>query len=152
MQNTALSMSFAAVACLSLDCFDVIADRISATLLCQMPAKAVRLWRVRVASRPAQSLPSCECPDGSGGYAGQLAVLVKPNGLPGACYMAAIRPFRHPIVYPGVTRGHRAGLAETRRPGGHRRPASGSPTRLPVQNADFGHPITRARIWCALEL
>ena len=43
-------------------------------------------------------------PDGSGGYAGQLAVLVKPNGLPGACYMAAIRPFRHLIVYPGAMR------------------------------------------------
>ncbi len=42
--------------------------------------------------------------DGSGGYLGQLAVLVKPNGLPGACYMAAIRPFRHLIVYPGATR------------------------------------------------
>jgi hypothetical protein len=42
--------------------------------------------------------------DGPGGYLGQLAVLVKPNGLPGACYMAAIRPFRHLIVYPGATR------------------------------------------------
>ena len=43
-------------------------------------------------------------PDGSGGYLGQLAVLVKPNGLLGACYMAAIRPFRHLIVYPAATR------------------------------------------------
>jgi len=43
-------------------------------------------------------------PDGSGGYLGQLAVLVKPNGLLGACYMAAIRPFRHLIVYPSATR------------------------------------------------
>ena len=42
--------------------------------------------------------------DRSGGYLGQMAVLVKPNGLPGACYMAAIRPFRHLIVYPGATR------------------------------------------------
>ena len=38
--------------------------------------------------------------DGSGGYRGQLAVLVKPNGLLGAAYMAAIKPFRHLIVYP----------------------------------------------------
>jgi uncharacterized protein DUF2867 len=38
--------------------------------------------------------------DGSGGYRGQLAVLVKPNGLVGAAYMAAIKPFRHLIVYP----------------------------------------------------
>ncbi len=39
-------------------------------------------------------------PDGSGGYRGQMAVLVKPNGLLGEAYMAAIRPFRHLIVYP----------------------------------------------------
>jgi Protein of unknown function (DUF2867) len=43
-------------------------------------------------------------PDRFGGYRGQLAVLVKPNGLLGTCYMAAIRPFRHLIVYPMVTR------------------------------------------------
>jgi hypothetical protein len=29
-----------------------------------------------------------------------MAVLVKPNGLFGTGYMAAIRPFRHLIVYP----------------------------------------------------
>jgi hypothetical protein len=29
-----------------------------------------------------------------------MAVLVKPNGLPGIGYMAVIRPFRHLIVYP----------------------------------------------------
>jgi Protein of unknown function (DUF2867) len=39
-----------------------------------------------------------------GGYRGQLAVLVKPNGMLGACYMAAIRPFRHLLVYPALTR------------------------------------------------
>ncbi|HYZ28352.1 MAG TPA: DUF2867 domain-containing protein [Thermoleophilaceae bacterium] len=38
--------------------------------------------------------------DGAGGYRGQMAVLVKPNGLLGRAYMAAIRPFRHLIVYP----------------------------------------------------
>ena len=43
-------------------------------------------------------------PDGTGGYRGQLAVLVKPNGLLGTVYMAAIRPFRHLIVYPLMTR------------------------------------------------
>lgn len=42
--------------------------------------------------------------DGSGGYHGQLAVLVKPNGLFGNTYMAAIRPFRHLIVYPPMIR------------------------------------------------
>jgi hypothetical protein len=43
-------------------------------------------------------------PDGAGGHRGQLAVLVKPNGLLGAAYMAAIRPFRHLIVYPALLR------------------------------------------------
>jgi hypothetical protein len=43
-------------------------------------------------------------PDGSGGYHGQMAVLVKPNGLFGAGYLAAIAPFRHLIVYPTMLR------------------------------------------------
>ncbi|HXP19734.1 MAG TPA: DUF2867 domain-containing protein [Streptosporangiaceae bacterium] len=43
-------------------------------------------------------------PDGAGGYRGQMAVLVKPNGLLGTGYMAAIRPFRHLIVYPPMLR------------------------------------------------
>jgi hypothetical protein len=38
--------------------------------------------------------------DESGGYRGQMAVLVKPNGLLGNAYMAAIAPFRHLLVYP----------------------------------------------------
>lgn len=38
--------------------------------------------------------------DEKGGQRGQMAVLVKPNGLFGRGYMAAIRPFRHLIVYP----------------------------------------------------
>jgi hypothetical protein len=42
--------------------------------------------------------------DGAGRYHGQLAVLVKPNGLLGAAYMAAITPFRHLIVYPSMMR------------------------------------------------
>jgi hypothetical protein len=43
-------------------------------------------------------------PDGTGGYRGQMAVLVKPNGLLGTAYMAAIMPFRHLIVYPPLMR------------------------------------------------
>jgi hypothetical protein len=39
-----------------------------------------------------------------GGYRGQMAVLVKRNGLLGAAYMAAIAPFRHLLVYPGMLR------------------------------------------------
>lgn len=33
-----------------------------------------------------------------------LAILVKPRGLFGDAYMAAIRPFRHLIVYPDLLR------------------------------------------------
>jgi hypothetical protein len=58
-------------------------------------------------------------PDGAGGYRAQMAVLVKPNGLLGAAYMAAIRPFRHLIVYPAILRdgerGWRARPGEPRR-------------------------------------
>jgi hypothetical protein len=43
-------------------------------------------------------------PDGAGGYCGQMGVLVKPNGRLGSVYMAAIRPFRHLIVYPAMMR------------------------------------------------
>lgn len=59
--------------------------------------------------------------DGTGAYRGQMAVLVKPNGLLGTAYMAAIRPFRHLIVYPAMmrqiernwTRSDRTGLARS---------------------------------------
>jgi hypothetical protein len=43
-------------------------------------------------------------PDGTGVYRGQMAVYVKPNGRLGEVYMAAIRPFRHLIVYPPLMR------------------------------------------------
>jgi hypothetical protein len=67
-------------------------------------------------------------PDGAAGYRGQMAVLLKPNGLFGAAYMAAIKPFRYVIVYPALMRqigrewragaGNRAGgLARTGVPG-----------------------------------
>jgi hypothetical protein len=51
-----------------------------------------------------------------GGYRGQMAVLVKPNGRLGAAYMAAIAPFRHLIVYPPLMRGIGRAWRE-RRPG-----------------------------------
>ena len=43
-------------------------------------------------------------PGSGGGYRGQMAVYAKPNGRFGAAYMAAIRPFRHLIVYPAMLR------------------------------------------------
>ena len=42
--------------------------------------------------------------DETGGHRGQMAVLVKANGLFGKAYMAAIRPFRRLIVYPVLIR------------------------------------------------
>jgi Protein of unknown function (DUF2867) len=44
-------------------------------------------------------------PDGAGAYRVQMAVLVKPNGLLGDVYLAAIRPLRHLVVYPAILRG-----------------------------------------------
>lgn len=38
--------------------------------------------------------------DEAGGYRGQMTILVKPNGLLGHAYMAAITPFRYLVVYP----------------------------------------------------
>ena len=43
-------------------------------------------------------------PDGDGGYRGQMAILVKPNGFFGRAYMAAIAPFRYTLVYPLMLR------------------------------------------------
>lgn len=40
----------------------------------------------------------------AGGYRGQMAVLVKPNGAFGWLYMAAIKPFRYVGVYPALLR------------------------------------------------
>ncbi|RBQ22216.1 DUF2867 domain-containing protein [Spongiactinospora rosea] len=43
-------------------------------------------------------------PNGAGGHELRMAALVKPNGLFGTVYMACIKPFRHLIVYPAMTR------------------------------------------------
>ena len=39
------------------------------------------------------------------GYRGQMAILVKPNGVLGRAYMTAIMPFRYLIVYPRMLAG-----------------------------------------------
>lgn len=41
----------------------------------------------------------------AGSHHGQMAVLVKPNGVFGRAYMAAIAPLRHLVVYPPLMRG-----------------------------------------------
>jgi hypothetical protein len=43
-------------------------------------------------------------PDGAGCYRGQMAVLVKPNGLLGSLYMSFIKPLRYMIIYPALMR------------------------------------------------
>ena len=58
-------------------------------------------WAVETANRTMHGFMHIGwVPDGWGGYRGEMAILVKPNGLFGTAYMAAIRPFRHLIVYP----------------------------------------------------
>jgi Protein of unknown function (DUF2867) len=62
-------------------------------------------WAAEIANRTVHGVMHMGwVPDGAGGYRGQMAVLVKPNGLVGKAYMAAIRPFRHWIVYPPMLR------------------------------------------------
>jgi hypothetical protein len=62
--------------------------------------------------------------DDADGYHGQMAVLVKPNGLFGRAYMAVIAPFRHLIVYPPLMREIRQEW-QTHRP--HDSPAASPP-------------------------
>jgi uncharacterized protein DUF2867 len=58
-------------------------------------------WAAEIANRTMHGVMHVGwVPDGDGGYRGQMAVLVKPNGRLGTAYMSAIRPFRHLIVYP----------------------------------------------------
>lgn len=62
-------------------------------------------WAAEVANRTMHGvLHLGRVLDQAGGFRAELAVLVKPNGLLGDAYMAAIRPFRHRIVYPAMLR------------------------------------------------
>ena len=62
-------------------------------------------WATEMANRTVHSVMHIGwVPDGTGGYRGQMAVLVKPNGRFGAAYMAAIKPFRYLVVYPALMR------------------------------------------------
>jgi hypothetical protein len=62
-------------------------------------------WAAEIANRTVHGVMHIGwVPDQTGGYHGQMAVLVKPNGLLGAGYMAVIAPFRHLIVYPPMLR------------------------------------------------
>lgn len=58
-------------------------------------------WAAEVVNRTVHGVVHLGwVPDGAGAYRGQMAVLVKRNGLLGHAYMAAIKPFRYTVVYP----------------------------------------------------
>ncbi len=63
-------------------------------------------WAAEIANRTMHGVIHLGwVPDGAGAYRGQMAVLVKTNGLLGSGYMAAIKPFRHLVVYPRMLGG-----------------------------------------------
>jgi len=62
-------------------------------------------WAAELANKTVHGvLHLAWVPDGQGGYRGQMSVYVKPNGLFGRAYLAAIQPFRHLVVYPPMMR------------------------------------------------
>ena len=62
-------------------------------------------WAAEMANRTVHTVMHLSwVADEHGGYRGQMAVLVKPNGVFGAAYMAAIRPFRRLLVDPALMR------------------------------------------------
>ncbi|HUA74950.1 MAG TPA: DUF2867 domain-containing protein [Solirubrobacteraceae bacterium] len=92
----------------------------------QLPFKSLYLledeWAAEIANRTMHGVMHVGWvpdPDRPGVYTGQMAVLVRPNGLLGEAYMLAIRPFRHTIVYPPLMRR----LEREWRAGGEQRPA-----------------------------
>lgn len=63
-------------------------------------------WAAEIANKTVHGILHMGwVPDESGAHRGQMAVLVKPNGLLGTAYMAAINPFRHVLIYPPMMRG-----------------------------------------------
>jgi Protein of unknown function (DUF2867) len=63
-------------------------------------------WAAEIANRTMHGVLHLGwVPDGPGRYRGQMAVLVRRNGLLGTVYMTAIRPFRHLVVYPQLLNG-----------------------------------------------
>jgi hypothetical protein len=62
-------------------------------------------WAAEIANRTMHGVMHIGwVPDQARGFRAHMAVYVKPNGVFGTAYMAAIRPFRHLIVYPSMLR------------------------------------------------
>jgi hypothetical protein len=75
----------------------------------ELPFESVYLlddeWAAEIANKTVHGVLHLSwVPDGQGPYRGQMAVYVKPNGLLGKAYLAAIQPFRHLVVYPPLLR------------------------------------------------
>jgi len=62
-------------------------------------------WAAEIANRTMHGIIHIgRVANETSGFRAQMAVYVKPNGLLGMGYMAAIRPFRYLIVYPAILR------------------------------------------------
>jgi hypothetical protein len=61
-------------------------------------------WAAEIANRTVHGVLHIGWVPNGESYRGQMAVLVKPNGLLGESYLTAIKPFRHLIVYPAMMR------------------------------------------------
>jgi hypothetical protein len=62
-------------------------------------------WAAELANKTVHGILHLSwVPDGQDSYRGQMSVYVKPNGLLGRAYLAAIQPFRHLVVYPPMMR------------------------------------------------
>jgi predicted DCC family thiol-disulfide oxidoreductase YuxK len=79
-------------------------------------------WAAELANRTMHGVLHVGwAPDRTGGYRGEMAVYVRPNGLLGNAYMAVIRPFRRLIVYPSMLRQLERGWRTPVGPAGRRR-------------------------------
>jgi hypothetical protein len=61
-------------------------------------------WAAEIANRTMHGILHIGWVRDGDHFRGQMAVLVKRNGVLGAGYMSAIKPFRHLIVYPAMMR------------------------------------------------
>jgi len=57
-------------------------------------------WAIAIASDPVDGILHLGWTSGEVSHHAQLAILVKPHGLLGRAYMAAIAPARRHVVYP----------------------------------------------------
>lgn len=74
-------------------------------------------WAAEIANQTMHGVMHIGCVSGDDGeFRALMTVLVKPNGFLGRAYMAAIRPFRHLIVYPALMREGAALWERARRP------------------------------------